>query len=181
MSCILQGCACCDVLCIEIRAQMNQRLHRLDEAAACEIVKVNCQGTDLCRSGWRAQAAGACAASTALLPDAAASLLVHSTSQPQPEADTILTSCQVQRSVLGIVSGINRAASVKQGLYDASLSKCSSIVQRRASVLHTAPSMNHLQLSGDNVARQVTERWLENAGGVIGACSLQSNIIAGIS
>ena len=51
----------------------------------------------------------------------------------------MLTSCQVQRSVLGIVSGIDRAAGVKQGLYDTGLPKCSSIVQGRASILHTAP------------------------------------------
>ena len=52
----------------------------------------------------------------------------------------MLTSCQVQGSVLGIVSGINRAASVKQGLYDPCLPERSSIVQRGASVLHIAPS-----------------------------------------
>ena len=35
MSRVLQGRACCDITCIEIRAQVNQHLHCLDEAAAC--------------------------------------------------------------------------------------------------------------------------------------------------
>ena len=67
----------------------------------------------------------------------------------------MLTSCQVQRSVLGIVSGIDRAAGVKQGLYDTGLPKCSSIVQGRASILHTAPSGANLPRSGEQRHRQV--------------------------
>ena len=83
----------------------------------------------------------------------------------------MLTSCQVQGSVLGIVSGINRAASVKQGLYDAGLPKCSSVVQRRAAVLHTAPSGANLPCSGGQCYRQVIEGWHENADGMSGLLS----------